>query len=397
MTKRPGMTRTRHAIVVLLAVLSGACASREAIEAPVGRPAPAASAAWLETLATAVGDRRLLQLGESGHGMAETYRVKTDVVRHMHERHGFDILAVEGGLAECWVAAQTLASSPAADGMADCLWGAWASEEAEALFAYLRSRAATDRPLRLVGVDNSPTSRAFSRWLATRADLPDALLRAELDFLKVFQPGERGEALAVIRARAVENFRRAYIAIDDPMLAMILEDRLATLDFDPDTFDLEVHERKRERRMAVNLLRHMDRNPDAQVIYWAHNAHVARSYSEFVGGIPRQGEFIHGALGAQSYVVGIYPLGGRGYAWFINQDYDILPPQPASLEARMAALPGNPVFLDLDQAVASGMRWVAQPVLSYEWGLNEQLIVPREMYDGLLLLREVTPITREAP
>jgi len=388
------MTRARHAAVVLVAVLSAACASREVVEAPAGRTA---TAAWLETLAAVVGDLRLLQLGASGHGMAETYRVKTDIVRHMHERHGFDVLAVEGGLAECWVAAQTLASSPPANSMADCLWGAWASEEAEALFAYLRSRAATDRPLRLVGVDNSPTSRAFSRWLATRPDLPDALLSAELDFLRVFQPGERDETLAVIRARAVENFRRAYVQIDDPMLAMIIEDRLATLDFDPDTFDLEVHERNRERRMAVNLLRHLDRNPGARAIYWAHNAHVARSYSEFVGGIPRQGEFIHGALGAQSYVVGIYPLAGRGYAWFINQDYDILPPQPGSLEARMAALPGDPVFLDLDQAVASGMRWAAQPVMSYEWGLNEQLIVPREMYDGLLLLREVTPITREAP
>src|SRR6056297_251382 len=391
------MMRTRYVIVALVAVLSTACASREAMRTPASGTEPVVSAAWLETLAAEVGDRRLLQLGESGHGMAETYQVKTDIVRHMHELHGFDILAIEGGLAECWVAAQTLAAASPADSMADCLWGAWASEEAEALFAYLRSRAATDRPLRLVGVDNSPTSRAFSRWLATRPDLPDALLSAELDFLRVFQPGERDETLAVIRARAVENFRRAYVQIDDPMLAMIIEDRLATLDFDPDTFDLEVHERNRERRMAVNLLRHLDRNPGARAIYWAHTAHVARSYSEFVGGIPRQGEFIHGGLGAQSYVVGIYPLAGRGYAWFINQDYDILPPQPGSLEARMAALPGDPVFLDLDQAVASGMRWAAQPVMSYEWGLNEQLIVPREMYDGLLLLREVTPITREAP
>lgn len=393
------MKRTRYAMVVLLAVLSTACASREAIEGAARGPAvgTAPTSAWLETLATAVGDRRVLQLGESGHGMAETYQVKTDIVRYMHERHGFDVLAVEGGLAECWVAAQALASAPPRTSMSDCFWGAWASEEAAAVFAYLRSRAATDRPLRLVGFDNSPTSLAFSRWLATQPDLPASLLRAELDFLKVFQPAKRDDALAVIQARAVDNFRRAYADIADPMLAMIIEDRLATLEFDPDTFDLEAHERNRERRMAVNLLRHLDRNPGARVMVWGHNAHLARSYSEFVGGIARQGEFVHGALGAQAYVLGIYPFSGRGFAWFINQDYDIRAPQPGSLEARMAAMPGNPVFLDLDRAAASGMGWVTQPVMSFEWGLNEQLIVPRAMYDGLLLLREVTPITRETP
>ena len=178
------------------------------------------------------------------------------------------------------------------------------------------------------------------------------------------------------------------------MLALIIEDRLATLEFDPADFDRAAFERLREQRMAVNLLRHIQREPEARIIVWAHNAHVAHAYSKFVGGVRRQGEFVHSALGDAGYTLGIYALGGRGYAWFINQDYDLRPPEAGSLEARLATLQGDPVFLDLRGAAATQHPWIRQPVKSFEWGLNEQLIVPAEMYDGLLLIREVTPITR---
>lgn len=383
------MYKTGIPLALWACVLVG-CATARPVESPAAQ-APA----WLESLTAAVGNRRLLQLGESGHGMAETYRLKTEIVRHMHERHGFDVLAVEGGMAECWVAAQHIAEWSAAKSMRACFWGAWASEEAEALFEYLRAAAAAGRPLRLVGFDNSPTSGAFSDWIEATPGLPSSLGRAEQDFLRIFTGDFEGEAdLAQLQARAAANYRAALAAVTDPMLALVVEDRLATLEFDPAKFDGAAFEQLRERRMAVNLLRHIQREPEARIIVWAHNAHVAHAYSKFVGGVPRQGEFIHGALGEAGYTLGIYPFGGRGYAWFINQEYDLMVPEDGSLEARLAELGGNPVFLDMRAASAERHPWIRQPVKSFEWGLTEQVIVPAEMYDGLLLVREVTPITR---
>lgn len=376
--------------VLLAALLGAGCAAAPPVPVSDGQ-APS----WLRSLTAAVGDRRLVQLGESGHGMAETYLLKTQAVRHLHEQHGFDVLAVEGGLAECWVAAQHIEEWTAEQSMQACFWGAWASDEAEGLFEYLRAAATAGRPLRLVGFDNSPTSRAFLDWIEATTGLPAALAAAERDFLRIFTGDFEGEAgLREVRARAEASFQEAYAAVSDPMLTMIIEDRLGTLDFDPVEFDRALFERSRERRMAVNLLRHVQRDPEARIIVWAHNAHVARAYSKFVGDVPRQGEFIHSALGDGAYTVGIYPLGGRGYAWFINQEYILRTPETASLEGQLAKLRGDPVFLDLRGAAAQQHPWIRQPVMSFEWGLNEQVIVPAEMYDGLLLIREVTPITR---
>ncbi|HRP87311.1 MAG TPA: erythromycin esterase family protein [Gammaproteobacteria bacterium] len=384
------MPKSLIRVVWLAALIGAGCATSPPATTPGGEAPP-----WLQSLTAAVGDRRLLQLGESGHGMAETYRLKTEIVRHLHERHGFDVLAVEGGIAECWVAAQRMAEWTAEQSMRACFWGAWASEEAEALFEYLRSATAAGRPMRLVGFDNSPTSRAFSSWIEATPGLPPTLAAAERSFLRIFAGDFEGEeGLAEIRRRAAAGFQAAREATTEPMLAMIIEDRLATLDFNPAEFDRAAFERLREQRMAVNLLRHIQREPDARIIVWAHNAHIAHAYSRFVGGVPRQGEFVQGALGDAGYTLGIYPLGGRGYAWFINQDYDLRPPEADSLEARLAAMPGDPVFLDLRGTAAERHPWIRQPVKSFEWGLNEQLIVPAEMYDGLLLIREVTPITR---
>lgn len=384
-----------HKIGLLIALWAGllaGCAAPAPVQTPAG-PVPG----WLQSLTDAIGDRRLLQLGESGHGMAETYRLKTEIVRHLHERHGFDVLAVEGGMAECWVAAQRIAEWTAEQSMRACFWGAWASEEAEALFAYLRAAAVDGRPMRLVGFDNSPTSRAFSSWIESTPGLPPALGPAEQDFLRIFTGSlEHEESLARVRQQAVANFQAALEAATDPMLALIIEDRLATLEFDPADFDRAAFERLREQRMAVNLLRHIQREPEARIIVWAHNAHVAHAYSKFVGGVPRQGEFIHSALGEAGYTLGVYPFSGRGYAWFINQDYDVRPPEPGSLEARLAELGGNPVFLDMGPAAVERHPWIRRQVTSFEWGLNEQVIVPAEMYDGLLLIREVTPITRQS-
>lgn len=362
---------------------------------PPAPPADPPAAAWLQSLVDAVGNRRVAQLGESGHGMAETYRLKTDIVRHLHEQQGFDLLAVEGGIAECWVAEQRLAEWTAGQAMRACFWGAWASEEAEQLFEYLQAAAAAGRPIRLVGFDNSPTSRAFSDWIEATPGLPASLAEAERNFLRIFSGDFTGEeGLAQVQAAAAAGFQAALQAGVEPMLAMIIEDRLATLAFDPAQFDRAAFERLREQRMAVNLLRHIQRLPGSRVVVWAHNAHVAHAYSKFVGDVPRQGEFVHGALGDDVYTLGVYALGGRGYAWFIDQEYDLRVPEAGSLEARLAALDGSPVFLDLGPAAAAQHPWILQPVTSFEWGLQEQVIVPAEMYDGLLLIREVTPITR---
>jgi hypothetical protein len=44
---------------------------------------------------------RLVQLGESGHGVREFSQAKIRLIKYLHEHLGFDVIAFESGLYEC--------------------------------------------------------------------------------------------------------------------------------------------------------------------------------------------------------------------------------------------------------------------------------------------------------
>ena len=58
----------------------------------------------LAFLAPLLEGKRVVQLGESGHGVAEFNWMKARLAKYLHERLGFDVLAFESSLSGCDVA-----------------------------------------------------------------------------------------------------------------------------------------------------------------------------------------------------------------------------------------------------------------------------------------------------
>src|SRR5690606_20323100 len=52
----------------------------------------------LRPLATAIGDARVVVLGEQSHGDGTTFLMKARLVEFLHREMGFDVLAFESGL-----------------------------------------------------------------------------------------------------------------------------------------------------------------------------------------------------------------------------------------------------------------------------------------------------------
>jgi erythromycin esterase len=89
----------------------------------------------LQFLKTTIGDRRLVQLGESGHGVAEFDSAKVRLVKFFHEQMGFDVMAFESSIYECF-AANTAATS-GFDMLVSSIFTVWATEEVLPLFEYV--------------------------------------------------------------------------------------------------------------------------------------------------------------------------------------------------------------------------------------------------------------------
>ncbi len=58
-----------------------------------------------------IGERRLVQLGESGHGVGQFDSAKVRLIKFFHEQMGFDVMAFESSIFECFAANANATSS----------------------------------------------------------------------------------------------------------------------------------------------------------------------------------------------------------------------------------------------------------------------------------------------
>src|SRR5262245_26032905 len=93
----------------------------------------------LEPVVSQIGSSRVVVLGEATHGEGTTSRAKARMVRFLHQRMGFDVLAWESGLTQTYALNQALRNpeTPLAQAKTFLMSGGWASEEeTHALFEY---------------------------------------------------------------------------------------------------------------------------------------------------------------------------------------------------------------------------------------------------------------------
>ncbi len=121
---------------------------------------PADDYSDLQFFKRVIGDRRLVELGESGHGVAEFDAMKVRLVKFFHEQMGFDVIAFESSIYECF-AANAQASQPGTAGigiLSTSIFGVWWTKETLPLFDYLVQSKTTERPLILAGFDEQISS-----------------------------------------------------------------------------------------------------------------------------------------------------------------------------------------------------------------------------------------------
>lgn len=363
---------------------------------PVSRiePAEADNFEDLEPLARWVGDARVVMLGES-HGDGRSLVAMSRLVRFLHARLGFDVLAFEAGFLDMDGVEEALGGNGSLTAAAELGVAApWSEvQETQPLWSWLRALHATSKPMEVCGFDMQLTGvkrdgrRALQRLEQAFGRLGVTLDPEEHACLQDAVAGARGlaerpcaEALSdqlAIRLQSAEGnaVERAWIvqalrniSADAVLMGAFARAQAKTQD-DPSKL-IEVLQKDspwvqdfRDGRMAENLLWLLEKRfRGRRIVVWAAKNHVSRLalHNDSTG----RDEAMMGSIVASALGPGMRALaftwyqGAAGVPWNeVDTDTD----EPGSFEAILHAAGGEAWFVDTRQSWANeppaGIRW----------------------------------------
>ncbi|MES2986957.1 MAG: erythromycin esterase family protein [Pseudomonadota bacterium] len=366
----------------------------------------------LTPLKRAIGETRIVLLGESSHGVSDYTRIKTRLIRFLHDKMGFTVIAFESPMFGCAIANRLRDHADPGLPTRACLWAVWHSDEHVELMRMAGERAAT---LSIAGVDNQPGSgdRPARRLYFASLLNPAEARRAEAledrfweqrnvrysyqERYKSFGENWRSFAdeyaalAAILRAAATRTppEKRVELLFGAQIASTTMRFIEATSNRDA-IASAEI----RDVAMTENLRFLADTvYPGRKIIVFAHNAHVSRA-NELVDHKP--GNFpgfraLGGLLAAQNvpaYRLGLFARRGE-MASNSRKIAAVTAPGPKSFEAM--PVPKGAVGLFFDLAHNRRNAAALSDVTTKEWGGDDISMNLSQQFDGVILLDTVKP------
>ncbi|MEY9971163.1 erythromycin esterase [Lysinibacillus sp. RC46] len=376
----------------------------------------------LEMLKPLLHDKRIVFLGESSHGAAEFSLAKTRLIQFLHQEMGYNVLAFESGMGNAMNAQGQIDKQTAQQTMKDAIFGVWWSKETLPLFEYAKKTQNTDKPLKLAGFDiqqqgaftngewlqNSQLAKQFSeveKQLVDWSFVTDlkGYQKAKPSIIEVYK-----QVKSQVQLKEKE-LKAAYPS--EPHIVKLMERTLAdrirladdyvelsiqsNIDLEQNKYDSFLKTMEwRDQSMMENLLWLAEEiYPTEKFIVWAHNDHIRKAQSEVMGSpypVKLMGERLPDIYKKYSYVLGLYMTSGET-ANNMGEPMAVLPTVKGSIEDILSSSNKPYTFIDMrNRQNERGNSWMFEPRLSYSWGMIQESLVPRDQYDGLLLIDKVS-------
>lgn len=360
----------------------------------------------LKQLYEVVKDKQIILLGEQEHGDGSAFLAKIRIIKFLHQKLNFDVVAFETGFYETphyWNRYLNRVLS-LNDAIKRALPKQWSTaEEMQTLYQYM-----ADSSLTLTGFDNYDHNATM---LVTYLNQIDSLektnnLQANDTFKKVvselFTKG--------INAKPTKSDQQSFYNHIDLLISTLNRKK----DMDHSFWEQELrglkshgmgwwqpqaHTRKnwwtsgniRDKQMAENILwLAQQKYPGRKIVVWAANYHIARNVSTEVKedkhfqnqGAVAMGQYLHDTLKDKMYALAICSYTGqRADVGTTINVYPIKPRSPESLEHYLHTKTYDYAFVNFSNMNPSGSQFKMAGLWHYELTGNWT-----KVFDGIFFI-----------
>lgn len=388
----------------------------------------------LTPLISKIGNARVVVLGEATHSEGTTSKAKARMVRFLHQKMGFDVLAWESGLFQTHALNDALrnADMPLHQAKRLLMAGGWANEEAiDPVFQYARASWKTSRPLEMSGFDTgkprgaSQFFKEFFTYLGERNSVVK-LMDEEWKQVDVLQKRGYGFFSAEVPLESDRQKQRRVLQNLSEKLRTNKKELIKTFSQKVLTFaERFIHDslmseeinqiRQTKGGLAWNIARDEfmadsfrwsmeNLYSDRKVIIWAATAHLIRNGDRIENLTSKDsyqtahhmGNHLYPWLGNDLYTIAFTAYGGRIGDIFPegsgleSQTEDAAPAPPNSFEETAHSLKHPYLFLDLRTVPKS--HWLQKKFVSLALGRLENSAQWSDIIDAFFFIDEAEPI-----
>ena len=359
----------------------------------------------------AIGDKRIVALGESTHGSGTYYKLKSELVRYLHEEMGFEVLAMESGLGDTYLAYSNIDSLSGIELRDYSVFGNFRATEANVLFEHIKAASMSKTPLHYVGYDTQASSEYLYDMLSTilldyDKELSDSLSTRMRSYQRSYGYGSNGDSINYLKHRDIfvstSNQVKEYLSKNE--IKIISKHDLSQGDFDimirslkmfSASYNMPFQDRYqgfalRDTYMAENLewlLSEM--YPTKKFIVWAHNSHIENDHMEGAN-IKWMGHYLKEKYEADYFSIGLFANAGEVYQYWTKSTIPIENIDSTYIEHRIMTTEKHMPFLNLDGIKeSSNTAWLFEPINGNEIENGGTVrFTPKKRFDGVIVVAE---------